>query len=389
MATAKKSRLKIAALGSATGSHDANRTSVFARMGHDVCMLSNRHADIPGVRLVAIRGNAVRSPALRRFAVMADTLRAILSERADIWHAHYAADYGTWAVALLARRPLVITVMGGDVLFEEQGTQGLIGRALTRFSLRRADRVLVKSNALGDVVASFGVPRERIVRVIWGIDLDRFKVDAGEVAQLRAQWGAQDRLVLLAPRMLQPFYNHHLLIEALPGIVAQGHDVIVVFALKGAEEPYKASIVEQAQRLGVAERLRFSLPRAPETMASLYASADLVISLAPSDGMPQTPIEAGAVERATLMTDLERYRELFTDGENIAFTPLEANEIARRASDLLGNPALCRAIASGAGRLMREYAELQREAERVETIYYDLVAARGGSSAAATSGGTR
>ncbi len=373
-------RLGIAVLGSATSPHDASRTAVFARMGHDVRMLSIARAEVPGVRLVPVAGSDVRWRPLRRLALMLGTTRAIMAEPADIWHAHYAAEYGTWGAALLCRRPLVVTVMGGDVLFDEQGSQGSVGRWLTRFALRRADLVLVKSNALGDVVASFGVPRARIMRVIWGIDLARFKADAEEVARLRQAWGAEGRSVLLAPRMLQPFYNHHLLIAALPQVVASGHDPLVVFAEKGAHADYREQVMAQARDLGVADRLRFVAPRPPEAMASLYAAADLVISLAPSDGMPQTPIEAGAVGRPTLMTDLARYRELFTDGQDVVMTPLDADEIARRIVQLLASPDLRERIAAGANLVMREHAELSSEAARVEARYHELVAARRGAT---------
>ena len=376
MSDPRRQRLHLAVLGSATSPHDASRTAVFARLGHDVRMISIAQADIPGVRLVPVSGGDTRPRALRRLALMLGTARALLAEPADIWHAHYAAEYGTWAAALLRRRPLVITVMGGDVLFAEQGRQNVVGRALTRFALRRADLVLVKSNALGDVVRSFGVPPERIMRVIWGIDTSRFVVDEQAAERLRASWDTGSRHVILAPRMLQPFYNHHLLIEALPAIVAAGHDVIVVFALKGAEASYRARIEQDAARLGIADRLRFSPPRSADTMATLYAASDLVVSLAPSDGMPQTPIEAGAAGRPTLMTDLARYRELFTHNENVAMTQLDPAAIAESVSALLADPALRTRIAAGAKRVMQENAELSREAARVEQRFFDLVAAR-------------
>ena len=351
---------------------------MFARLGHDVTMLSIAQSEIAGVRVLPVRGGKVGFAPLRRAAIMLGTVRGILDQSPDIWHAHYAAEYGTWAAALLRRRPLVITVMGGDVLFAEQGTQGAIGRALTRFSLRRADLVLVKSNALGDVVASFGVPRHRIERVIWGVDLQRFQADASEVHRLRHDWGAQNRSVLLAPRMLQPFYNHHLLVAALPAVIAAGFDPIVVFALKGADAAYRARIEGEAAALGVGDRLRFAAPRAPDAMASLYAAADVVVSLAPSDGMPQTPIEAGAVDRPTIMTDLARYRELFTDGETVMLTALDSAVIAARIIRLLGDAPLRQRIAAGANQVMRQSAELTNDARRVEARYHALIAARRG-----------
>ncbi len=90
-------------LGSAASPHDTSRTAVFARRGHDVRMLSIAQAEVPGVRMVPVRGGDVASRPLRRIALMLGTARAILAEPADVWHAHYAAEYGTWVAALLRR----------------------------------------------------------------------------------------------------------------------------------------------------------------------------------------------------------------------------------------------------------------------------------------------
>jgi hypothetical protein len=58
-------------------------------------------------------------------------VRLLLRCRPDIVHVHYAYSLYGWAAGLLGCRPLVVTVMGGDVLFEEQGSPTPIGKWLT------------------------------------------------------------------------------------------------------------------------------------------------------------------------------------------------------------------------------------------------------------------
>lgn len=99
---------------------------------------------------------------------------------ADVIHAHYAAS--TWAgLALIAgRRPLVITVMGGDVLFDEPSTLSWSDQALTILALRHVDLVISKSEHLTRVLESFWVQTARIMKLFWGVDTELFPpVDGG------------------------------------------------------------------------------------------------------------------------------------------------------------------------------------------------------------------
>ena len=59
-------RLRLVVLGSAASPHDVNRTAVFARMGHEVTMISVAAGEVPGVELVQVPGAEVRPRALRR-----------------------------------------------------------------------------------------------------------------------------------------------------------------------------------------------------------------------------------------------------------------------------------------------------------------------------------
>jgi len=58
--------------------------------------------------------------------------------------------------------------------------------------------------------------------VRWGVDAEVFRRDEQAAAALRARLGlaGADR-VILSPRILQPLYNVHLLLDALPGILAE------------------------------------------------------------------------------------------------------------------------------------------------------------------------
>src|SRR5207245_2918823 len=74
-------------------------------------------------------------------------LSAIRSFAPDILHAHYAGPLAAVA-ALSGVRPFVVTVMGGDVLFEQHVAPTARQRRAVRRLLARADLILAKSERL-------------------------------------------------------------------------------------------------------------------------------------------------------------------------------------------------------------------------------------------------
>lgn len=362
---AAQDALSILATGAASSPHEGARVRAFATLGHRIEMVSPMPAEIPGVAVHVAAGRSAFAP-LRRVSTMLATLRLVHRHRAEVTHCHYAAEYATWAAALLGSRPLVVTVMGGDVLFEEQGRHSWLSRALTRFALRRADLVTVKSPRLGEVVAGFGVPRDRIVTVLWGIDLDGFRPNPAARAELRGLWGADDgRHVCFSPRPLKPFYNQMLMLEALAKALARGRDAMLVVSAFAPEPGFREALEARAEALGCAGRLHFAAPRPHAGMADLYAACDSVLSLPPSDGFPQTLVEAAALGKPCVMTAPERYEGLLEPGRHALFSALAPDAVADAIASLANDPPRGVALARESLAFARAHADLPREAVRV------------------------
>lgn len=357
--------MRICALGAASSTHVVARSKVFADFGHDVVLVTPDEGDALGLEtVVCARGGK------GRVAWLSAVLRAVGGVKADIYHAHYAAELTTWAAWLLHKRPLVITVMGGDILFDEQGSLGPVGRWLTRRAVLSADLVTVKSPLLGDVVASWGVPRERILDVVWGVDGKVFVHDPDGAQQRRAAWGvdAHDK-VLFSPRMMKPLYNQMLMVEALANIP----DAKLVLSTYNEDPGYRAALTAKAEHLGIADRVIFVPTVAPGEMAASYSAADLVLSLPMSDGTPQSVMEAMACGAPVVMAELERLKALFTHGETAWFTRPDAGAVADAVNMFLGDKELCARISANAQALVRAQADFELQSRAVEKRMLQLV----------------
>ncbi|HEX4816667.1 MAG TPA: glycosyltransferase family 4 protein, partial [Nonomuraea sp.] len=298
-------------------------------------------------------------------------LRDVRSFRPDLLHLHYAGGRLGSLALLAGLHPLVVTVMGGDVLPEQHlGGRSILEARATRHILEEADLVLVKADSLRPAVVQQGGDEARITTVRWGVDPDTFRRDRGAAGEARARLGleARDR-VILSPRALSPLYNTHLLVEALPVVVRTVPEARLVLTEYGGDPDYRARLLGRAEALGMAGHVRLAGVVPHRDMPSLYSLADVVVMTPSSDGLPQSLFEAMACEAPVVLGRLAVYEEVVTPGESALLVALDPASIAEAVLAVLRDPSLAGALASSALRRVRERASLPAEVERVEALY--------------------
>ncbi len=163
-----------------------------------------------------------------------------------------AAVVGMIAGAL-ARRPTVWHVH--DIMSAEHFAT-LQRRVVVSMANRLARRVIANSEVTRrSFIASGGRP-ERAVVVLNGIDTKRFmNLDPGHAAAERTALGLADRKLVGLFGRITPWKGQHVLLKALAEL-PNVHALMVGDALF-KQDDYKASLIEQAARLGVANRVHW------------------------------------------------------------------------------------------------------------------------------------
>jgi len=364
----------ICVLGAASSPHVVTRAEAFASRGYDVRLLSpvSGRSDVIPVDFPRSDTRGL----LGKMRLLWWTATSLLRQRADIFHAHYAAEVGTWLAWLLGRRPLVISVMGGDVLFDEQGSLGPLGRWLTRRALLGADLVTVKTPDLADVVAGFGVPRANIETVIWGVDLDTHRFDETAGQAFRQEIGiGPDQAIVFSPRIMHPFYNIDLLVDAWPEVIRLVPQAVLVISTFGGAIAYREHLQRRAEALGVAHAIIFAPARPTAAMAGAYSGSELIVSIPPSDGFPQAVLEAAACGRPMVLSDLARLHSFFTPDVDVLYTELSISVIARTIFAALSDPATSARRAEAAYRKVAAGANFRENVDRVEGRFMQLMKA--------------
>lgn len=377
--------LNLAFLGDPGSVHVRRWLGFFVRQGHSVHLLvtAEREAqarltaadptapNLRGVVVVALapypRSRVPFIGYLEARAAMRDALRDI---RPDVLHAQYLTGDG-WLARVSGFRPYAITTWGSDVYLDAPSS--IKHRLFARLALGGADLITADSRDLADATIRLGAPAERVRIVQFGVDTDRFS-PGPPPEDLRASLRLEGRRVILSPRAITPLYGHELVIRALPRLA---DDVTAVFVCFNAQAASVAALKAEAVGLGLERRVRF-VPAIPHTEMPAYLRlADVVVSTPFSDGTPVTVLEAMAVGRPVVVTDLPSLREWLADIDPVALVPTgDVDALARAIRTMLDrDPGSAATIAGIARARVVKQADEGDNLRQVE-LQYEAMASR-------------
>jgi len=366
--------MRIAVVGSGRSVHALSRSVAVAERGHEVRFVTA--GEVLPSEGIEVRTRPLPAHPLAAAWAGRSFLADLRSFRPHLLHLHYAGSkLGTMA-ALSGIRPMVVTVMGGDVLPEQHaGGLSALERRATRRILEQADLLLVKSEALRPALDAWGDFSAKAEVVRWGVDPARFRRDPAGAEAMRARLGLSPRdRVILSPRALAPLYNVHLLVEAMPEVRAAVPEALLLLTEYNARDDYRESLRRRVAALGLEDRVRFAGAVPAKDMPALYSLAEVAASVPASDGLPQSLFEAMACGTPVVLGRLSAYAEVIRDGDTAALVDLAPAAVASTLVRLLRDKPGRARLAARALERVREVAFLPREVDRVDRLYRDLAA---------------
>jgi len=198
---------------------------------------------------------------------------------------------------------------------------------------KRADKVICSSDAMvKDLVENFGVPREKLLRIYNPVDADRVlqMANAGDCPY--GKGGPH----LVAVGRLSREKGCDVLINAMPLILRRFPDA-QLFIL--GEGPLEAELKEQAQTLGLKEKVVFLGFQANPWLYLKHANAFILPSR--FEGLPNVLLEALALGTPVVVSDCPGgIREIRDSVGNMAVVPPEdPGALAEAIITVCGSPA--------------------------------------------------
>ncbi len=292
-------------------------------------------------------------------------LGSALRRRPDVIYAHFLVPAGALAavVSVIARAPLVVTAHGTDV----RNVGRIRGvRALTRATLRRADKVVAVSDFLRrELTARLPFAAKKVEVIDCGVDLDRFRA--------RAREEARERLGLEGER---PFFLFVGALDARKNVVALaeaferlGYGQLIVIG----DGPLRPGIEGRA---GV--RLVGRVPHAE--IAEWIAACDVLCQPSLEEPFGQAILEAMACERPVIATSVGGPPEFVTPESGVLVDPASVESIRAALEHATTLPSPNAAARRAAAR-----HDVRIQAERVEELLRGASASRGSAPPAGES----
>ena len=253
-----------------------------------VASVEHRHGFVvhhPRYAAIPRAGMSV-APALLYVAALRAVRRLrAAGEEFDAIDAHYVYPDGVAAVRLgqTLGLPVVITARGSDVT---QLPDFFAPRRMIRRALRRVDGLIAVSAALGARLVELGADPGRVTVLRNGVDLAQFSPPADRSA-LRAGLGVEGPTLLSVGHLIER-KGHGRVIEALRSLPD------AVRLLIAGEGQLEADLRGLAERLGVAERVRFLGAVPHGGLAGVYGAADILVLASSREGWANVLLEAMA-----------------------------------------------------------------------------------------------
>jgi glycosyltransferase involved in cell wall biosynthesis len=281
-------------------------------------------AALPGVELRSLERSGRFD-----FTSLFRLVKLLRSERIDIVQPYLTpATFFGLTAGLIARTPiLLVTERGGSSLIPfRPGAKvyTFLERKLARF----ASAGIPNSEAGMTLLRQQGIPPEK-VRVIYnGISASRVSADSADIAAVREQYRIPDGAgVISIVARLEIEKDHPTLLRALALLRRQQPSIVCLIVGDGVDRPALESLSEE---LGLGDIVRFT---GNQRLVAPFIAASHVAVLCSRDveGCSNFLLEAMAMGKPLVATDIGGNRELVRDGENGRLVPVGKPEALAEA----------------------------------------------------------
>lgn len=248
-------------------------------------------------------------------------------------------------------------------------------RAIEGWCMRHADRVVTLCEAMRDDIIARGTDADRVVVIPNAVDPDQFVPRPADPA-LRADLGFDSTDVVLGyVSSLVGYEGIGYLLEAIAQLRARGHRVRGLIVGDGVE---RAALERSARLLGLAADVRFTGRVPLEDVQRYYAQIDVFVVPRTNDRVSRTvtplkPLEAMALERPVVCSDVPALRELIEPGETgLVFAAEDARSLAATVEPLLDDPGARARLGTAARDWVTAERTWRRNGQRYRALFADL-----------------
>jgi glycosyltransferase involved in cell wall biosynthesis len=299
-------------------------------------------------------------------------LRIIRRERPNIVHTHTskAGILGRWA-AYLCRVPIIVHTPHGHVFwgyFNSLQTRLFI--LLERWTARITNAIVTLTPQEKEDHLCFHIaPEEKFAVIHSGINLETFLAASFQSAETKAVLGILPEMTVVGTvGRLTTVKGQDVLIRAASDLIRQGEKIVLLLLGEGE---LRRDLEELTFRLGIAERVRFLGWRSD--VARVMSAFDIFCLPSRNEGMGKVLVEAMALGKAIVASDIGGIKDIVLHGENGLLVPVGDVEAWAEAIGRLCRDPERRRRMGDAGRLIAPRYSSDEMIKKIDQLYGKLL----------------
>ena len=295
------------------------------------------------------------------------TWRIIRAHNINLVQSHsYKPAFMAWCLKRLTGLPWLAFTHG----YTSENKRMALYNRLDRWLLKRADRVIVVSEALKRQLTAAGVAGDRIQVIHNAIDpADHVPERDGIAFRRQCAAGPQELLVGVIGRF-SPEKGHTVFLDAFRTVVKVLPRTKAVFIGDGQDSSRLQAMVHA---LGLEERVVFAGHQSD--MSPVYSALDLIVIPSFSEGLPNVLLEAMLHGKAVVATAVGGIPEVMSAGlSDWLVPPADPLALADKMIAVLESPALRTAIGEAGQSQVRARFTPEARARQMAAVYHELTA---------------
>lgn len=250
-------------------------------------------------------------------------------------------------------------------------------RGMETHVLKRADAITTICEGLRGEIIGRGIAEQKVTVIPNAVDIRRFSMNGQADPKLQTQLGIAGKTVL---GFIGSFYTYEgliLLMEAMPGVLAEVPDAQVLLVGGGPQEEHLRKRVDE---LGLSESVIFAGRVPHNSVQAYYNLIDMFVyprlSMRLTDLVtPLKPLEAMAQGRLVLASDVGGHRELIRPGVNGEL--FRAGDVADLSTAILGllqDRSRWKSLHEGGRQFVESERNWPRSVARYKNVYASVLA---------------
>lgn len=292
----------------------------------------------------------------------------IKNEKIDIVHCFYTNYYG-WLGNFTGFHPTILTLWGSDLMLNH----GLIENYLNKRAWKNADLLTVHSKFMRDKLSQrLNVHSSTIQLLRWGVDTQIFQPNL-PTNSLKDKLNLKGKKIIFCPRNIYPIYDIETITKAIPLVIKKDKNIIFLFCKSNVDKKYFSNLQKTINKLKIEKYILFVDNISYDKMPEYYNLADIVLSMALSDGLPISLLEAMACGTPIIAGMIPQLNELKPNDNFIPVKLRDINSLSKAIIYLIENLEKYNKIKQNALNYVKNNWEFEVALQNMERIYIQLI----------------